>query len=152
MARDPEPGIDDGDDDAALHWAGDEVTGREGARLPEGQADVAETPADEPAPAGPPPRRGMAPLTGLFALLYLVLTVGWILGTGYTSAGAPDLWTQVAWQFGEFTAIIAAPLWFGTTVLLTPWRLGVRLGWLVLGTGVLLPWPVLPLLLTGGAA
>lgn len=150
MARATEP---DDDDDAALHWAGDELTGREGARLPAEQlSDAVETPAENPAPAGPPPRPGMAPLTVLFAVLYLVLTVGWILGTGYTSAGSPDLWTQVAWQFGEFTAIIAAPLWFGTTVLLTPWRLGLRIGWLALGTGVLLPWPVLPLLLTGGGA
>lgn len=88
----------------------------------------------------------MAPVTILFALLYLVLTVGWILGTGYTSAGTAQLLPQILWQFGEFTAIIAAPLWFGTTVLLTPWRLGVRVGFLLLGLGVLLPWPVLPLL------
>jgi hypothetical protein len=90
----------------------------------------------------------MAPLTGLFALLYLALTVGWILASGYTSAGTSDLVAQVLWQFGEFTAIIAAPLWFGTTVLLTPWRLGVRVGWLALGLGVLLPWPLLPVVVT----
>ena len=40
-------------------------------------------------------------------------------------------------------------MWFGTTVLLTPWRLGVRAGALALGLGVLLPWPVLPLLVVG---
>jgi hypothetical protein len=144
---------DDLDDEAALRWAGDEVTGREGARLPrETGPDAAETPAGDPAPAGPAPRPGMAPLTGLFALLYLALTVGWILGTGYTSAGSGDLLTQVLWQFGEFTAIVAAPLWFGSTVLLTPGKLGQRIGWLALGLGVLLPWPVLPLIVTGGAA
>lgn len=147
MARDSE------DDDEALHWAGDEATGREGARLPrETATDAAETPADEPPPAAPPPRPGTAPLTGLFALLYLALTVGWILATGYTSAGSGEVMTQLLWQFGEFTAIIAAPLWFGSTVLLTPWKLGQRLGWLALGLGVLLPWPVLPLIVTGGAA
>lgn len=148
MARD-----DDLDDDEALRWAGDEGAGREGARLPrETAADAGEAPADDLTPAGPPPRPGRGVLTAAFAVLYLALTVGWILATGYTSAGTADLAAQVIWQFGEFTAIIAAPLWFATTVLLTPARLGVRAGWLALGLGVLLPWPVLPLVLTGGAA
>ncbi|MGN6502476.1 MAG: hypothetical protein ACTHKX_06185 [Pseudolysinimonas sp.] len=145
----------DEDDDEAFRWAGDEDSGREGARVPGARGEGAEppddaaAPADGAPPAGPPRRRGMAAITGLFALLYLVLTVGWILGTGYTSAGTTGLLPQVLWQFGEFTAIIAAPMWFGTTVLLTPWRLGVRIGALALGLGVLLPWPVLPLLVVG---
>jgi hypothetical protein len=94
----------------------------------------------------------MTPLTVMFAVLYLAITVGWILGTGFTSAGSGELLPQLLWQFGEFTAIIAAPLWFGVTVLLTPDRLGARVGWLALGALVLLPWPVLPLLVTGGAS
>ena len=83
-----------------------------------------------------------------YASLYLALTVGWILGTQYTSAGTAAFWPQLLWQFGEFTAIVAAPLWFGSTVLLTA-GVGVRAGWLALGLGVLLPWPVLPLLVVG---
>ncbi|MGE3193169.1 MAG: hypothetical protein AB7K08_06855 [Microbacteriaceae bacterium] len=140
------------DDEEAFHWAGDEVGGREGSHLPVQQTarDAAEAPADdERAPAGPPARAGMALLTGIFALLYLTLTVGWILGTQYTSAGTGQLLPQVLWQFGEFTAIIAAPMWFGTTVLLTASKPGVRAGFLMLGLGVLLPWPVLPLLAVG---
>jgi hypothetical protein len=145
----------DDEDDEALRWAGDEVTGREGARLPgsvdEGR-DVGAVHPDEAPPAGPPRRRGMAPVTIGFAVLYLALTVGWILGTGHTSAGTASLLPQVLWQFGEFTAIIAAPMWFATTLLLTPWRLGVRVGALALGLGVLLPWPELPeLLLVAGS-
>lgn len=141
---------DEFDDEEAFHWAGDEVGGREGPRLPGAPApDPDEEAADQPVPAGPPPRRGTAAITGIFALLYLALTVGWIIGTGYTSAGVADLLPQVLWQFGEFTAIIAAPIWFGTTLLLTPERLGVRAGFLALGLGLLLPWPVLPLLVVG---
>lgn len=144
----------DEDDEEAFRWAGDEVSGREGARVPASTAaaegaDARSAPDDEPAPAGRSRRRGMTLITLLFGLLYLALTVGWILGTGYTSAGTTQLLPQLLWQFGEFTAIIAAPMWFGTTVLLTPWRLGVRAGALALGLGVLLPWPVLPLLVVG---
>lgn len=144
----------DEDDEEAFRWAGDEVAGREGARVPASTAaaegaDAGSAPDDAPAPADRARRRGMTLITALFGLLYLALTVGWILGTGYTSAGTTQLLPQLLWQFGEFTAIIAAPMWFGTTVLLTPWRLGVRAGALALGLGVLLPWPVLPLLVVG---
>lgn len=145
MARD-----DDLDpDEEALRWAGDEVTGREGPRLPRDQADTVAGPAASDAPEAPGPRSrpGAALVTALGAILYLAWTVGWILGTGFTSAGTAELLPQLLWQFGEFTAIIAAPLWFGVTVLLTE-RAGVRAAWLLLGLGVLLPWPVLPLVVT----
>ena len=138
------------DDEEAFHWAGDEVGGREGPRLPkQGDADAVAESAEHEAPAGPPSRPGKAVITGLFAVLYLAITVGWILAIGYTSAGVTQLLPQVLWQFGEFTAIIAGPMWFGTTVLLTPERLGVRVGFLLLGLGLLLPWPLFPLLVVG---
>lgn len=138
------------EDEEAFHWAGDEVGGREGPRLPKpGTPDAVVDTDPDLAPAGPPPRRAAAVVTGLFALLYLAITVGWILATGYTSAGVSELLPQVLWQFGEFTAIIAGPMWFGTTLLLTPRRLGVRVGFLLLGLGVLLPWPLFPLLVVG---
>ena len=65
------------------------------------------------------------------------------------AAGVSDLAPQVLWQFGEFTAIIAGPMWFGTTLLLTPTRLGVRVGFLLLGLGVLLPGPRFALRVVG---
>ncbi|MEO8261316.1 MAG: hypothetical protein ABI566_01990 [Pseudolysinimonas sp.] len=140
------------DDEEAFHWAGDEVGGREGARLPSEKVQdvVAGSPGDvastEP---GPQSRPLSSLLTVLFGLCFLALTVGWILGTGYTSAGTGQLLPQVLWQFAEFTAIIAAPLWFGTTLRFTQGKpLLARIGWLTLGLGVLLPWPVLPLLVT----
>ena len=135
------------DDEEALHWAGDEVTGREGARVPVPKVrDAAETPAGSAPVARAAGRAGTTPLTILFGVLYLVITVGWVLGVGYTSAGSTALFPQLTWQFAEFTAIIAAPIWFATTVLLTPGKLAVRVGVLALGLGMLLPWPVLPLL------
>lgn len=150
--RDDDPRDDDprDDDEEAFHWAGDEVGGREGSHLPMERTREAVRDFSPSAPEGTPRTTPLgALLTAVFAILYLVLTVGWILGTQYTSAGTTQLLPQVLWQFGEFTAIIAAPLWFATTLRLTPGRLGVRLGFLLLGLGVLLPWPVLPLLVVG---
>lgn len=46
------------------------------------------------------------------------------------------------WQFGEFLTILAAPLWFAAVLTLTrDHRPLVRVGWLALGLGVLIPWP-----------
>lgn len=141
--------MSDDEDEDAFHWAGDEVGGREGARLPSQQMqDAAAGASGDVASETPGPRsRPLSTLlTLLFGAAYLVLTVGWIIGSGYTSAGTTQLLPQLLWQFGEFTAIIAAPLWFGTVLLLTRGRLAARVGWLALGLAVLLPWPVLPLL------
>lgn len=86
-------------------------------------------------------------VTILFGVVYLALTVGWILAVQYTGSGSTSLLTEVLWQFGEFTAIVAAPLWFGATLTLTRGgRLVTRAGWLALGAGLLVPWPLLPLL------
>lgn len=146
MAR---PGEDvEPEDEEAFHWAGDEVGGREGARLPSAAPDVGDAPAQATSDVSAPPAHpGTTVVTILFGLLYLALTVGWIIGTGYTTAGSAQLLPQLLWQFGEFTAIMSGPLWFaGALVLTRSGRLATRVGWLALGLGVLLPWPVFPLL------
>ena len=84
--------------------------------------------------------------------MYLALAVGWILSVQYTGSGSTDLATEVLWQFAEFTAIVAAPLWFGATLTLTRGgRVITRAGWLALGAGLLVPWPLLPLLAAASA-
>jgi hypothetical protein len=142
-------------DEEALRWAGDEVVGREGARVPKKRTqDAVAGSAAYVATEAPGLRSGRAStaLTFLFGVVYLGLTVGWILGVQYTGSGTTDLATEVLWQFGEFTAIVAAPLWFGATLTLTrAGRLVTRVGWLALGAGLLVPWPLLPLLVAAGA-
>lgn len=137
------------EDEDAFHWAGDEVGGREGARLPSRQVQDAMvgSPADV-APSDPGAQSGSALLlTGVFGVVYLALTVGWILAVQTTGSGGTGLLGEVLWQFGEFTAIVAAPLWFGATLTLTRGgRAVTRAGWLALGAGLLVPWPLLPLL------
>jgi hypothetical protein len=137
------------EDEDAFHWAGDEVGGREGPRLPSKKAPdvVAGSSADVPSPASGP-RSGSARLgTGFFGVVYLALTVGWILGVQYTGSGSTSVLATGLWGFGEFTAIVAAPLWFGATLTLTRGgRPVTRAGWLALGAGILVPWPLLPLL------
>ena len=129
------------DDDEALSWAGDEEQGRAAPRLREPDESVTPVEADgEPDEA--PGSAGRRTATVGFALPYLVLTIGWILSVQQLSSGATSLPAEVLWQFGEFLALLSAPFWFATTLSLTRDRRPlVRVGWLALGVGVLVPWP-----------
>jgi len=93
----------------------------------------------------PRPDRG---LLATFGGLYSVWTVCWLLAIAAAPAQqASSLLDAVMYQFGEFLAIVAAPLWFGASWWLTgasPTR--VRVAWLTLGLFVLAP---LPLILPG---
>lgn len=133
-ARDDRPGVSGRDDE-------DSRAGADRSRL-ESDANV-----DEPEVA--PPGGPVATLvTALGAVVYLALTVGWVLAVQLT-AGGTDVVSAVLWQFGEFLAIAAAPLWFVAVQTLVPRRrVGVRAAWLLLGAGLLLPWPLLPTVLS----
>jgi len=83
-------------------------------------------------------------LTGVFAVVYLAYSVGWIIGVGLVPLSGPTLLIEVMYQFSEFLAMIASALWFAAAVALTRGgRAAHRFGWLALGTLVLIPWPIL---------
>ena len=137
------------DDDDALSWAGDDLRGGIDPLVRNRVAEVAEYSVIDPdaAPAGPS-NLGRTAATALFAALYLAVVVGWILSVQITGSTATDVFSQVAWQFGEFVAIISGALWYLAVLTLTPdSRNAVRVGWFALGVGVLLPWPILLVLL-----
>lgn len=159
MARptDPAPAGDDGvDEDAldaeALLWAGDEEQGRVRPRLaasPAVEADDAAVALDADASDAVGdedrvPRDAPGTVVAVVAaLLYLALTVGWVYSVQLTASPSTELFGEIVWQFGEFTAMIAAPIWFAAVIVRTRGRVGLRLGWSALGLGLLLPWPVL---------
>lgn len=87
---------------------------------------------------------------GIFAGVYLLYVIGWIIGVQRDSFTSPNLFFEVMYQFGEFSAILSPVLWFALTIILTRTRVPVvRLVWLVLGMVVVAP---LPFLLSGTAA
>jgi hypothetical protein len=134
-------GAESGDDDEALSWAGDDEQGRAAPRLREPDA-IAVGADDDPAEE-PHGSRGRSAATAAFALPYLAITVGWIFAVQQLTSGTGSLFGEILWQFGEFLAMLAAPLWFAATLTLTrESRPLVRVGWLALGLGVLLPWPL----------
>ena len=134
-------------DDDALSWAGDDLRGGIDP-LTRNRVNTARD-GDEAAPdpdAAPDAPRSLArtAATVLFAVAYLAVVVGWILSAQITGSTATDVFSQVAWQFGEFVAIVSGALWYLAVLTLTPdSRTLVRVGWFALGVGVLVPWPVL---------
>jgi hypothetical protein len=142
----PADDADDADDDA-LSWAGDELRGgidpltRNRVNATRDDDEAAPDPDDAP---DAPSSLARTAATVLFAVLYLAIVVGWILSSQITGSTATDVFSQVAWQFGEFVAIISGALWFLAVLTLTPEaRTRVRVGWFALGVGVLVPWPIL---------
>lgn len=154
------------DEDDALRWEGDDEPA---PALPEGWvakgkgADRAATGTDGEAPAAAPsaqqtesrPPMGNAALIGLGMLggVYLLYTIGWIIGglRVLRVAGlmmARDGAAPVTWSAGNtvlvWLAIAAPAIWFVTVQLLTRGRPAwLRWVWLAVGVIVLVPWPML---------
>lgn len=130
--------VDPGPDDRVD--ADEPAPGDEGADARDGAAapvSTAASPADRR-------RSAVTAATGLLAGVYLAYSVGWILSIGTLPLTGATLLIEVMYQFGEFLAIIACALWFGTVMALTRGgRPAVRFGWLAIGTLVLVPWPLL---------
>ena len=139
------------EDDDALTWAGDDLRGGIDPLTRNRVSSRPETLDDDGVDAdlrSAPSNLGRTAAAVLFAVLYLGVVVGWILSVQITGSTATDVFSQVAWQFGEFVAIISGALWYLAVLTLTPdSRTGVRVGWFALGVGVLLPWPILLVLL-----
>lgn len=164
MARDP----DTPDEDDALRWEGDDqaepvlptgwvAKGKGADRVSTGAADASRDGAVPPEadPDEPRPPLGNAALIGLGMLggVYLLYTIGWIIGgvrllrvAGLMMASdgvAPATWTAgntvLVWL-----AVAAPAIWFFTVQMLTrggrPW---LRWAWLIAGVVVLIPWPML---------
>lgn len=134
------------DDDEALRWAGDEVRGGVDPLTRNRVSETAAASLDDGMDAAPAAPTDLARTAAnvVFAVLYLATVVGWILSVQITGSTATDVFSQVAWQFGEFVAIISGALWYLAVLTLTPdSRTAVRIGWFALGVGVLLPWPIL---------
>jgi len=144
MARASQPPPEDDDD--ALRWAGDELRGGVDPLTRNRVAEVPASGVDTVMDATPAPLGNLARTAATvgFAVVYLAIVVGWILSVQITGSTATDVFSQVAWQFGEFVAIISGALWYLAVLTLTPdSRTAVRVGWFALGVGVLVPWPIL---------
>ena len=90
-------------------------------------------------------------LLAIFGGLYAVWSLAWVLGIAQTpTQPASSLLDAIMFQFGEFLAMVASPIWFGVVWwLTTESRVIIRVVWLVLGLVLLVPLSlILPVVLT----
>jgi len=77
---------------------------------------------------------------GIIAGVYALYTVGWATTVLRATGTMTNLFAEIMFQFGEFLAIAAAPLWFASVLYLTRGRRPAqRLIWLLVGLVLLVP-------------
>lgn len=150
MASDPDEALRwEGDDDAAPALPrGWKAVGRgsERAGRPSVAGDPAPTtgetaPEDEAARAQPL-STAMLLLVGVMGGIYLLYTVGWVIGGFTLQAGASFLIPVVMYQAALWAAVLAPALWFLVVWLLTRGAASwIRVLGLVGGAVLLVPWP-----------
>lgn len=81
-------------------------------------------------------------MAGIVGGIYLLYTIGWIIGGLRLEASALFLVPSVMYQVGVWLAVLAPALWFLAAWLLTrrapSWQ---RILWLLVGVVLLVPWP-----------
>jgi hypothetical protein len=80
-------------------------------------------------------------LLGILGGIYLLYTIGWFISWQRLVYSDPNLLELGAFRVQQVLAILAPPLWFGGTIVLTRGRKPTaRLLILVLGAILLVPW------------
>lgn len=118
---------------------GYEAVGRGSDDVGRIEADGTVTPSGAPAPTG----NAMLITLGILGGVYLLYTIGWIIGALRLDTVAPMLIVSPAAYVPAFwLAVLAPALWFAVTLWLTrPSRGWVRVAWLIGGAVLLIPWP-----------
>jgi hypothetical protein len=144
---DPEIDTREEDDDEALSWG--ESSDRSYVEGPGGASTTAladgdlDDDLDDELPEGV---MGSTLLVvhGIFAAVYILFTVAWLVAVGRATAPNIAGVSLTLWHLGQYLAVLAGPLWFVTTIALTPVKPSRRrLLWLLVGLIVLIPWPFL---------
>jgi len=152
-------------DDDALGWAGDDdptlvsgssttperadapaaadpVPAESGTDLPEGWAVTGSPGGYVDAPAGKAALSSPALVSlGILAGVYLLYTIGWLIGVGRLTNPFSDPLAQFMFSLGTWLAIAAPLVWFASSFWLTRGTPRLRWIWLILGVVLLAPLP-----------
>jgi len=151
-------------DDDALGWAGDddptlasgrpEATGGSAAvtpaapasdstgnDLPEGWAVTGSPGGYVDAPAATPLSSPALVGLGILGGVYLLYTIGWLIGVGRIDNELTDPLARFMFSLGTWLAVAAPAVWFAASFWLTRGAPRRRWTWLVLGVLLLAPLP-----------
>ena len=140
------------DADDALAWEGDEDLTPSKRALPDGwnavgrdSETVGRLDEDGKPIAAVHPQGLSTPmllLIGIVGGIYLLYTVGWVIGGFNLQGSASFLIPAVMYQGAFWAAVLAPALWFGAVWVLTRrLRSWMRVGGLIAGVLLLVPWP-----------
>ncbi|HSP53880.1 MAG TPA: DNA polymerase III subunit gamma/tau [Cryobacterium sp.] len=78
---------------------------------------------------------------GIFAGIYLLYTIGWVIGVARIQIPQADVLSEFMFTLGLWLAVAAPAVWFAVTFALTRTHPRARIGWLLLGVVLLAPLP-----------
>jgi hypothetical protein len=106
------------------------------------EAPAAEQAADSDEPHEPGTGSALLVTLGVFGGIFLLYTVGWLIGMQRSTVPSATLFFVFMYRLGQVLAIAAPAAWFvGVLVLARERRAGVRIIWLLVGVVLLAPWP-----------
>jgi hypothetical protein len=113
-----------------------------GETLPEGWAVTGSPGGYVDAPAGRTPMSSPALVgLGILAGVYLLYTIGWLIGVGRLETSLSDPLAQFMFSLSTWLAIAAPAVWFASSFWLTRGKPRLRWTWLILGVLLLAPLP-----------
>ena len=106
------------------------------------EAPVAEQAAAPAEPDEPGTSSALLVTLGVFGGIFLLYTVGWLIGMQRSTVPPATLFFVFMYRLGQVLAIAAPASWFvGVLVVARERRAGVRIIWLLIGVVLLAPWP-----------
>jgi hypothetical protein len=137
MARDT-PAVEEPDDDEALSWGTERDTTHIEAPVEELEPEALE----EEQPADPAGNSTLLVIYGIFAGVFLLYAVGWIIAVQSISVADAGPLALILDRFAQFLAFLSPVIWFfGVLLLVANTRARARILWLLLGVVTLAPWP-----------
>ncbi|GAA1848490.1 DNA polymerase III subunit gamma/tau [Microbacterium koreense] len=125
----------------ALARSEDAASIDDGARAEVESTGTEDAPDEDSEPAAQM-GNGMLIALGIFAGVYLLFCVGWLIGGLRLQTAALFVVSPEAYQPALVLAVAAPLIWFGTTLFVTRGRAAwLRIVWLVGGVVLLVPWP-----------
>lgn len=122
------------------------AVGRGAETVRNGEAAPAASARDAVDEGAPSMGNGAVLAIGVLGGVYLLYTIGWIVGGLRLEGTAKYLVAPIGYQVSLWVAVAAPALWFTTTLWLTAGsRAWVRFAWLIGGAALLLPWPFIML-------
>jgi hypothetical protein len=130
----------DDEDAEALTWGTERDTTH--VEAPGAPAEVEEAEEDEEEPEAASSGSALLVVYGIFAGIFLVYIVGWIIAIRSLDLSGGGPLAEVLDRIAQFLAFLSPALWFFGVLLLVPSdRARTRVLWLLLGIVVLAPWP-----------